>query len=806
MIANRVTRRLFLGALALILAVPAIAQTVTRGPYLQKSGTDRIIFRWRTSVATNSRVQYGATPATLTSIADDAASTTEHRVEVLGLSANTTYYYSVGSTTQVLAGGDANHFFITPPTSAKPTRIWVIGDAGTGATAQTQVRDAYYTFTGTRHTDLWLMLGDNAYQSGTDAEYTTGVFNVYQSLLRKSVVWPTFGNHDAVSADSATLTGPYYDIFSLPRTAEAGGIASGTEAYYSFDYGNIHFICLDSMESSRSTTGPMAVWLQSDLASTNKQWIIAFWHHPPYSKGSHDSDTDSIMIEMRTNFLPILEAGGVDLVLTGHSHSYERSYLLDGHYGLSTTLTASMKKDAGSGREDGAGAYKKPSPGIAPHEGAVYAVAGSSGQTAGGALNHPAMFISLNLLGSMVLDVNGNRLDAKFIDNTGATKDYFTLIKGSAPAPPASLTATAASTSQINLAWTDNSSNEEGFKVERSTDNVTFAQITQTAANSTGYQDNGLNSNTLYYYRVRAANNTYGDSAYSNVASATTQSATPQPPTGLSAVAASTSQINLAWTDNSSNEENFRVERSTDGISFAEIAVTVANAAAYQDAGLPAATKYYYRARAFNTAGGFSGYSNIANATTLTPPPNAPSSLTATAISTSQINLAWNDGSSNEDGFKVERSTDNLNFAQIATVGAGVTGYQSTALNSGTIYYFRVRAYNTGGNSGYTNTTSATTQGVTAPAAPTGLTAAAVTKSQINLNWTDASSNETGFKIERSTDGISFLQITTVGAGVTSYANTGLTKNKRYYYRVRAYNAGGDSPYSNIANARTPAR
>jgi hypothetical protein len=92
-----------------------------------------------------------------------------------------------------------------------------------------------------------------------------------------------------------------------------------------------------------------------------------------------------------------------------------------------------MKKNAGSGREDGTGAYAKPTGGKAPHEGTVYGVAGSSGQVSGGTLNHPAMFVSMAVLGSMVLDVNNDRLDARFIDNTGATRDYFTVRKGATP-------------------------------------------------------------------------------------------------------------------------------------------------------------------------------------------------------------------------------------------------------------------------------------------------------------------------------------------------------------------------------------
>src|SRR4051812_40731882 len=118
---------------------------------------------------------------------------------------------------------------------------------------------------------------------------------------------------------------------SLPRQAAAGGIASGTEAYYWFDYGNSHFVCLDSEETSRATNGAMATWLAQDLQSNTKDWLVAFFHHPPYSKGC--SDTETNLIEMRTNFVPILESHGVDIVLSGHSHSYERSRFIDGHHG-----------------------------------------------------------------------------------------------------------------------------------------------------------------------------------------------------------------------------------------------------------------------------------------------------------------------------------------------------------------------------------------------------------------------------------------------------------------------------------------
>lgn len=406
---------------------------VSRGPYLQRGSHDQVVVRWSTDVPTDSWVRYGTVQGSLNLSASQSAQTTEHELELTGLTADTKYFYSVGTSTGALAGDDPEHFFVTAPSAgtAKDTRIWILGDSGTASANARAVRDAYQAFTGPRETDLWFMLGDNAYNDGTDLEYEAAVFDTYPAQLRSSVLWPTLGNHDGHSADSATQTGPYYAIFTLPTQGEAGGVGSGTEAYYSFDYGNIHFICLDSYDSDRSVDGAMYTWLQDDLSATSADWIIAFWHHPPYSKGSHDSDTESRLVQMRTNFLPLLEQYGVDLVLSGHSHSYERSFLVDSHYGTSTTLTGAMTIDGGDGDENGDGAYAKPTQGPGAHEGTVYAVAGSSGKISAAPLNHPIMIhMSLLSLGSLVLDVDGSRLDGRFVTSTGTIADHFTVIKG----------------------------------------------------------------------------------------------------------------------------------------------------------------------------------------------------------------------------------------------------------------------------------------------------------------------------------------------------------------------------------------
>ncbi|NKB49626.1 MAG: DNRLRE domain-containing protein [Alphaproteobacteria bacterium] len=437
------TMRHYLASLAVGLLLFGGVQTgaaavLERGPYLQTPTASSMVLKWRTDTPTDSVVIFGDAPTSLTTTVSDPTLTTEHEVTVSGLAPDTRYYYSVGATGETLSGADSDHFFTTSPApgTATPTRIWVIGDSGTANADAEAVRDAYKAVTGTSDTDLWLMLGDNAYPDGTDSEYQAAVFDTYPELLRKIPLWPTLGNHDGHNADSATQAGPYYDIFTLPKNGEAGGLPSGTEAYYSFDYGNIHFVNLESYETDRSPGGAMMTWLTNDLAANDKEWVIAFWHHPPYTKGSHNSDTEGRLIDMRQNALPILEFHGVDLVLSGHSHAYERSHLLDGHYGASNTLDdATMILDNGGGSEAGAGAYDKPAGGT--NAGAVYAVAGSSGKTSSsGNLDHPAMYFSLRSLGSMILEVNANRLDVQFIDQNGDVDDEFTITKGPDTTPP----------------------------------------------------------------------------------------------------------------------------------------------------------------------------------------------------------------------------------------------------------------------------------------------------------------------------------------------------------------------------------
>ncbi len=391
------------------------------------------------------------------------------------------------------------------------------------------------------------------------------------------------------------------------------------------------------------------------------------------------------------------------------------------------------------------------------------------------------------------------------------------------PAAPTALTATAVSSSQINLSWTDNASNETGFAIDLATD-VNFTQnlLTSTVGASSGSSAStsitGLSPNTTYYFRVRATNDG-GASANSNTANATTTRRPPAAPTFLTATAMSAGQIDLSWTDNSIYETGFSIDCATDA-NFTQNLITStvgdngSNRASTSITGLSSGTTYYFRVRATND-GGASANSNTANATTMgvIQPPAAPSVLTATAVSSSQINLSWTDNASDETGFAIDLATD-VNFTQnllTSTVGpnSGSSASASvTGLSPGTTYYFRVRATNGGGVSANSNTANATTMAVIQPpAAPTALSATAVSSGQINLSWTDNATSETGFAIDLATD-VNFTQnmvTTTVGANTTLTSITGLSPSTTYYFRVRATNSGGASANSNTASATTSA-
>lgn len=430
---------------------------LTRGPYLQAGTQDSITIRWRTDVPTDTQVGWGTILGTYANSLGNSTLTTEHIIRIGPLLPDTKYYYTIGGSLFTLQSGADNRFTTLPPNNtARKLRFVALGDCGNNSANQVNVKNTFLNYVGGNEVDAMILLGDNAYSVGSDAEYQTNFFDVYKNdLLKFYKLYPAPGNHDYgnSSANTGLRNMPYHLNFTVPRYGEAGGLPSGVTTYYSFNVGSVHFISLDSygMDDANTTKmydtlGAQAIWLKADLAANTQRWTVVYFHHPPYTKTSHTSDLELDLVAIRENFIRILERYGVDLVLCGHSHGYERSYLLKGFYNNFATplydadFDATVHTATGNTQNalyDGSAnscAYTYNS-GQYQH-GTVYTVSGSAGQVGGTTAGFPQdcmHYSNASNGGCFYFEVDSNRLDAKFISYASAptpvVRDQFTIFK-----------------------------------------------------------------------------------------------------------------------------------------------------------------------------------------------------------------------------------------------------------------------------------------------------------------------------------------------------------------------------------------
>jgi PKD repeat protein len=405
--------------------------TLTRGPYLQSTAPTsiRVVCKTSTSSALTLRygVQRGAWDGTRTT-----ASGTTHVFDLTGLRPETRYAYEIAAGTSVIASGDDHVFHTAPPDASRaPFRFLAWGDSGTGSNSQLDVAavmeevlpDPLFA----------LGLGDLVYDSGDWEDYDPKLFRPYAQLFRRMAFWPTMGNHDIDTESGA----PYLDAFYLPTNSGAPGHPSGTELYYSFDHGQAHFVCLDSESTDTRPGRAMYQWAAADLddaRARGKRWLIVFMHHPPYTRGTHDSTSESSLISIKEDLVPLFDAKGVDMVLVGHSHVYERSYLVKDDRVLQSDTSEYTK--------------------IGSPDGTIYLVSGCAGKSGSGELDHPLMARSYgNVVGFNVIDVGWEELRGRFIERDGRTTDLFTLRKAADTKPPRVALARTTSDTQLEIVF-----------------------------------------------------------------------------------------------------------------------------------------------------------------------------------------------------------------------------------------------------------------------------------------------------------------------------------------------------------------
>ncbi|WP_224369238.1 metallophosphoesterase [Hyalangium versicolor] len=385
-----------LGALVAALTLTAgaaQATTLTRSPYLQRVGPNTALVAFRLDSNCAPEVHYGTQGAT-DQVARSADSGRIHAVELKGLSPGTEYSYEV-----VACGArtPTRKFHTAPVPGTRHVHFAAVGDFGTGGNDERQMADKMLA----SHPDLFVALGDNAYASGTESEIQNNLFVPLADVLAEVPFFPVAGNHEYVTDQSQ----PYLDNLYLPTSP------SGGERYYSFDWGHVHFVGLDSncaiglASKDRCTLAAQKAWLEQDLATSKAAWKIVYFHHPPWSSGEHGSQP-----LMRREFGPLFEKYGVDLVLTGHDHNYERSKPMIGD-------------------------------GVAPagQQGITYLVVGGGGASLRPfAASQPSWSVLRNNSAHGFLDVTVDEgtLTAKLISTTGSVVDSFSLTKKLAPQEP----------------------------------------------------------------------------------------------------------------------------------------------------------------------------------------------------------------------------------------------------------------------------------------------------------------------------------------------------------------------------------
>ncbi len=356
----------------------------------------------------------------------------------------------------------------------------------------------------------------------------------------------------------------------------------------------------------------------------------------------------------------------------------------------------------------------------------------------------------------------------------------------------ASSSTTSVSAATFAPIWLRITKAGNNYSVFRSTNGTSWTQIGSTTSASLGtnfqvgvFSTSATNSNPS---SVKMSN--FSMTGFTAPAAGSVNGLTA--PTDLAVVPGTNTNLNLSWSD-IVGETGYRIERSTDGMFFTAVTTTAANITTYTDAALSGSNRYYYRIIAMSSATP-SVPGNVAQAVNK---PGAVTNLTFTSWTTTSIILNWRE-TNGETGYRIERSTDGTTYTTIATIAANIPSYTNTGLTAGTSYTYRVTPLSALGDG-----VAATTTGSTRLAAVTGSGFTAKSSTSLTFTWNDIA-GETGYQIERSTNGTTYTTLTTVAAGVTTYTDTTVTAANEYYYRVVGTNGSSISIYPTPIFTATP--
>jgi acid phosphatase type 7 len=323
-------RRQFLACALGAAANPAVSRAngaVIAHPFVQHVRDTAATVRWATSTPEDAVLEVegpegvlwqGRVEPSEFATGDAAVGIVQkYSARIAGLRPGTEYSYRIRSASGELTAG--SDFTFRTPGTGQPFRFLAVGDSGTGSAAQRELADLMRR----DRPALVVHTGDIAYPSATFRNLKSKYLDIYQAQMRRVPFFPSLGNHDYWDNGEPVCR----QLHDLPRATAAGEAG----LYYSFDWGDVHFVALDSnrpLERAAHGADDMLRWLEADLATTKKFWRVAFFHHPPYAAGPNWSDPLSRLAEAK--LAPILERFGVPLVLNGHEHNYQRTYPMRG--------------------------------------------------------------------------------------------------------------------------------------------------------------------------------------------------------------------------------------------------------------------------------------------------------------------------------------------------------------------------------------------------------------------------------------------------------------------------------------------